>query len=133
MDFLSLALQCSFLPVSIGPISEPVLEAPGFVLQSGIGEPCKSGDRITLDFWIRDEKGKEIANSERRGLCQTFDLFGRTGDTLLNSAALGAREGEERFVILLAEEWLDEVGPFNLVQKQGPLLIRIRVSRLDRR
>lgn len=133
MDFMSLALQCSFLPVSLGLCAEPLIESPGFLIQPGVGEPSRSGDRLTVDFWIRDESGKEIANSERRGFCHTFDLFGQPGDGLLNGAALGAREGEERVLVMLAEEWHGELGFFRLIRNPGPLLVRIRVARIERR
>jgi hypothetical protein len=133
MDFLSVALQCSFLPVTVGASPSVVLEAPGCVVQAGTGEAAKSGDRVTIDYCIQDENGKEIANSERRGIPYTFDLFSAPGDLLLNGAALGARSGEERIMIFFAEEWHPEVGSFNLVRNPGPLLVRIRMARIERR
>jgi hypothetical protein len=133
MDFLSVALQCSFLPVTVGASPSATFEAPGYVLQAGSGDPAKSGDLVTVDYCIQDESGKEIANSERRGIPYTFELFATPGDLLLNGATLGARSGEERLLVFLAEEWHPEVGPFNLVRNPGPLLVRIRVARVDRR
>lgn len=133
MDFLSVALQCSFLPVSVSASPEALLEAPGYVIQAGSGEAAKSGDRVTIDYSIQDENGKEIANSERRGVPYTFELFAAPGDQLLNGATLGAKAGEERLLVFIAEEWHPEVGSFNLVRNPGPLLVRIRVSRVERR
>ena len=127
MDFLSLVLQCSFLPSCVGFSPELPLDAPGIVLQTGVGGVAKTGDRITLDYWIQDENGKEIANSERRGLTQTFYLFGPTSDPLLSGAALGARSGEERLVVLMAEEWYAEISAIGLIRNPGPISIRIRV------
>lgn len=133
MDFLSVALQCSFLPIVVGPIPDVDLDGPGFVLKRGTGEACKAGDRVHIDYWIRDDSGKEIANSERRGLAYTFDLLGKPGDLLLNGAALGAQPGEERVMIVFAEDWNEELGPFSLIRNPGPLMVRIRVNRVDRR
>ncbi len=133
MDFLSVALQCSFLPITVGATPAVNLDAPGYVLQAGTGEPAKTGDRVTIDYNIQDDSGKEIANSERRGIPYTFELFAPPGDTLLNGATLGAREGEERWLIFIAEEWHPEIGSFNLVRNPGPLLVRIRVSKVERR
>jgi hypothetical protein len=133
MDFLSLALQCSFLPIVIGPPIEIELGAPGYIVQTGSGDPCRSGDKVTLDFLIQDENGKEIANSFRRGIDHTFELFGSPGDALLTGAALGAQTGEERWVVLIAEKWYEGFTPFSLIRNPGPVLVRVKVSKIERR
>lgn len=106
---------------------------PGYVLQAGQGTPSKSGDLVTIDYWVQDSGGKEIANSERRGISQTFLLMGTPGDYLLTNAVLGARQGEERIVVLLAEDNYPEISPLNLMKTPGLLTIRLRVARIDRR
>jgi hypothetical protein len=133
MDFLSIALQCSFLPIAVGWTPEAELDSPCFVVRKGSGENARQGDRVTVDFWIQDESGKEIANSQRRGIEHSFDIFGKPGDPLLSAATLGAKPGEERVVILFAEDWLEETGPFSLIRNPGALVVRVRVSRVDRR
>lgn len=133
MDFLSVALQCSFLPVVVSAPPTETMSAPGCIVQRGVGEPAKKGDLVTIDYSIQDETGKEIANSERRGIPYTFELSAAPGDALLNGATRGAREGEERLLVFIAQEWHPEVGSFNLLRNPGALLVRIRVSKVDRR
>jgi hypothetical protein len=133
MDFLSLMMQCSFLPVTIGATPVVEMELPGILLSAGSGLPCQSGDRLTVEYWIQDETGKEIANSERRGIPYTFELFGPTSDTLLSAGAVGATDGEERCLVLFKEEWYPQVGPFSLIREPGPVLLRIKIARIERR
>lgn len=133
MEFLSLVLQCSFLPISIGIEPEVPFAGPGYIVQQGQGLPSKSGDRVMLDFWVQDSGGKEIANSERRGLTHTLNLLATPGDYLLNNAALGAKQGEERIVVVFAEDNYPEISPLNLMKVPGLLIVRLRVARIDRR
>lgn len=109
------------------------MDMPGFVLEAGQGEPSRSGDRVTIEFIIQDDAGKEIANSERRGLPQTFNLFSSNADAILNSATLGAKKGESRAVVMLAEEWYADISALSLIRNPGPLLIRVRVLDIERR
>lgn len=133
MEFLSLALQCSFLPIVVMAEPETPFAGPGYVVQQGQGSPAKSGDRVTVDFWVQDASGKEIANSERRGISQTFSLLQTPADILLSNAAIGAKEGEERIVVLFAETNYPEISPLSLIKKPGLLVVRLRVARIDRR
>lgn len=133
MEFLSLALQCSFLPIVVTPEPEIPLPGPGYIVQQGQGTPAVAGDRVTVDFWVQDATGKEIANSERRGIGQTFSLLQTPGDYLLSNAAMGAKEGEERIVVLFAEANYPEISPLSLVKRPGALIVRLRVARIDRR
>lgn len=119
--------------MSVGIEPETPFAGPGYIVRQGQGLPSKSGDRVTLDFWIQDEGGKEIANSERRGLPQTLNLLATPGDYLLNNAALGAKQGEERIVVLFAEDNYPEISPLNLMKVPGLLIVRLRVARIDRR
>ena len=133
MEFLSLVLQCSFLPVVVGEEPAVPFSGPGYILESGRGMPSRSGDLMTIDYWVQDAGGKEIANSERRGISQTFALMGTPGDYLLTNAALGARQGEERVVVLFAEDNYPDISPLSLMKTPGLLTIRLRVARIDRR
>lgn len=133
MDFLAFALQTSFLPISFGPPPDLQLGAPGCIVRSGEGEPCKSGDLVTVDYCILSADGKELANSEKRGICHTFVLLKSGGDDLLNAATLGARLGEVRRVVLLKEDWYSPIGPFRLIRDPGPIVVRIRLNQIDRR
>jgi hypothetical protein len=133
MDFLALALQASFLPVTFAKPPEIDIGAPGCVLRPGEGEPSKSGDIVTVDYCIQSADGKELANSMKRGISQTFVLLKSGGDGLLNVATLGAKVGEVRQVVLLMEEWYSPIGPYRLVQSPGPVAVRIRVTNIDRR
>ena len=133
MEFLSLVLQCSFLPVLVGGEPAVPFAGPGHIIQAGEGTPSRSGDRVTIDYWVQDAGGKEIANSERRGISQTFNLMATPGDYLLSNTALGARQGEERIVVILAEDNYSEISPLNLMKSPGLLVVRLRVARIDRR
>jgi hypothetical protein len=132
MDFLALVLQASFLPVSLSPPSEP-LGGPGCIVRSGEGDPCKSGDLVSIDFCIIGVDGKELANSEKRGISQTFVVLKSEGDDLLNAATLGARLGELRQVVLMKEDWYGGVGQYHLVRDPGPVIVRIRVNQITHR
>lgn len=133
MDFLALALQTSFLPVVMGPIPEPALGAPGFIVAEGTGEPCRTGDIVAVEFWVRGPDGKELANSEKRGVTHTFVVFGPNSDRLLDVATLGAKVGEQRNLILFAEDWYSPIGPYRLIRQPGPLAVSIRVGQIWRR
>lgn len=133
MGFLSFLLQICFLPMSVGTQDVANDLSPTFIEAPGTGIYAQSGDRVTIHFLVLDSNGKELANSERRGLAHTMDLFGSPSDPILQAAALGAREGETRYLILLAEDVVPEVGTFNLIRNPGPLLVRIQVERIQRR
>ena len=133
MDFLALALQTSFLPISFSPQPEVPLGAPGCLVRAGEGDTCKSGDLVTIDFCIQGADGKELANSEKRGICHSFVLFKSGGDDLLGAATVGARLGEVRQVVLLREDWYPSIGKYRLVQEPGPVVVRIRVNQISRR
>ncbi len=133
MEFLVLALQCSFLPVSLKGVPTEAVPGPAYVVQAGTGVSAKNGDRVTLDYWIKDANGKEIANSDRRGIPFTFNLLSSSGDSLLSKAAVGVKAGEERVIVLFPDEDYGGIGPNSFVKVSGPLIIRVKVSQVDRR
>lgn len=132
MGIISLALQMSFMPLEIegcdilefAPIS--VIAAPG------LGAPVREGDLITVDYRVEDASGKEIANSERRGLASTFVQGTPLADALLSASSREAREGEERWVVLLKEDWYS-ISPYGLTSSSGPVLVWLRVLKITRR
>lgn len=115
------------------PISISGLEPTSFVNEPGSGVVCASGDIVTLDYRIEDESGKEIANSERRGLPSTVEIGGVNSDPLLSAAASGARLGEERWTILVVDDWYPPATSGSLMRASGAVLVRVRVSGLYRR
>jgi len=128
MGIISLALQVSMLPIAIsGP--EPTV----FVKDPGSGVVCVPGDVVTIDYSIEDETGKELANSERRGLPSTVEIGGAYTDPLLSAATNGARLGEERWAILVVDDWYPQPSPGSLVRTTGTVLVRLKVSGLYRR
>ena len=133
MDFLALALQASFLPITFNPQPDVQLGAPGCILRAGDGEVCKSGDLVTIDYCINGPDGKELANSEKRGICHSFILLKSGGDELLGAATVGARLGEVRQVVLLREDWYAAIGAYRLIQEPGPVVVRVRVNQIARR
>lgn len=133
MGFLSFLLQVCFLPITVGAQDAVPDLSPTFIEKPGNGIYAQSGDRVTIHFMVLDSNGKELANSERRGLSHTMDLFGSPSDPLLQAAALGAREGETRYLVLMAEDVVPEVGSFNLIRNPGPLLVKIQIERILRR
>ncbi len=133
MDFLSLALQCSFLPITVSQEPTIELDMPGIVLAQGIGDGGKSGDRVTIDFIVRDQSGKEIANSLIRGVPHTFDILSIPGDILLNGVAIKGRSGEERMMFVESQAWYGETSPFSLIRASGTLLVWVRIAKIERR
>ena len=133
MGILSLVFQIWMFPVNLDQSEALSTDIPVVITQAGTGSPCKIGDIATVDYQIEDETGKEIANSERRGISSTLEVGGTNSDPLLGAAALGAKEGEERYVILFVEDWYPQVGPGSLVGSTGTVLVRLKVTHLQRR
>jgi hypothetical protein len=132
MGILTLALQISMLPIMVD--GSDLLSQFTFTTKPGVGEACDQSDLVTLDYKIEDETGKRIADSERRGLSTTLEIGGRYGDPLLMAAASGARQSEERCVVLFANDWYPQADPNQkLIRTDGPLFIRIRVLHIERR
>jgi|GEM_PF-6923783 len=128
MGFLALLFQIWMLPVNLDQSDVSVVSSKG-----GTGSPAKAGDVVTVDYQIEDEGGKEIANSERRGMPSTLELGAPTSDALLAAAAMGAKEGEERYVVLFVNDWYPEAGPGTLVGPTGALFVHLKVTHLQRR
>ena len=91
----------SALGVSANPMRSHVpipeilsVTANGFaqqVVREGVGTPAGPGDRVTFHFVVRTLDGKELANSQKRGLPYSVVLDGRA--SFWSSALKGMRRG----------------------------------------
>jgi FKBP-type peptidyl-prolyl cis-trans isomerase len=61
------------------------------VIREGSGIPAGPGDRVTLHFVVRTFDGKELANSQKRGLPYSVILDSR--EPFWNAAVGGMRKG----------------------------------------
>lgn len=71
---LGVGLQTVGLPAqSVAPeLSEPAVMTQ--TLAEGTGLAATAGDRVTVHFVVRTVEGKELANSQKRGMPFTVDL-----------------------------------------------------------
>ena len=92
----AIGIGMSALGISPGQLSNsapPEFASPIAVetVQSGTGIPAQPGDRVTLHFIVRTLEGKELANSQKRGMPFTVELdsMGSFWSTALEGARLG--------------------------------------------
>jgi hypothetical protein len=68
-------------------------------LNPGEGPGTKLGERITVDFSLRDPRDAVLADTNLRGLPFSFPYGSAQADAMLNAAAEGMRPGEERIAL----------------------------------
>jgi hypothetical protein len=68
-------------------------------LNPGDGSGAKVGQRITVDFSLRDPKDAVLADTSLRGLPFSFPYGSAEADSMLNAACEEMRSGEERVVL----------------------------------
>jgi hypothetical protein len=134
MGIIAFLLQLSMLPIAAGTSSGAEIEAPLFCgSEPGTGDAVLTGDLVTIQYSIADWQGKEIANSNRRGLGMTFNVLGSNSDGLLQLAVIGARQNETRTLVVNAEDFFADQSVFSIVRNPGPLLVTVKIERISRR
>jgi peptidylprolyl isomerase len=116
----SLASQTPVVP------AQPQAEIEEIVL--GTGQHAAPGFLVTVHFIVRDSAGREVANSERRGLPYTFEQ-GARGNDFWSRLAAGMRTGGERLVKLPAELAFGS-GGVPPIAPPGSLEIRVKTLRV---
>jgi hypothetical protein len=102
-----------------GPVRELV------EIEEGRGAPLAEGDRATVSFQVLDPAGKELANSDRRGLAFTLVVGSPLAEPALGLVVPGMRlEGERRARI--SSDVYGALAP-NLVPPGVDLTVRVKV------
>lgn len=107
---------------------------PGASAPDGIGGvrdakpafPARQGDLVTFHFVVVDPSGKEIANTERRGLPYSIVLGDRPASAVWAEALLGLKPGEER-VVMLDSSRFGPAGVPPIVAPSVTLTARVKV------
>lgn len=101
---------------------------------AGSGYAAKAGDRVTVDFTLGTHDGKEIANTQKRGLTYTLLLGAPNTSPLWQSLLSGAQAGSQRRVsfsgdAVFGPEGLPPfIGPGMQVQGTVKVLRVVRVN-----
>lgn len=109
---------------------KPVSTAPATPQTTQVDEAA-SGDLVTFHFVATTTKGREVANSERRGMPYTVRLGAVGTPTVLTESLIGAKPGETRRTGLIRAE----VAMPGLKPAQGstdPMVYRLMVLRVQR-
>jgi hypothetical protein len=96
-DLIALSGWLSLMGPSFAGDPAVYLRGDGAVVHEqapGYGNPVAPGDRLTIEFVMRDASGAPVAGSSMRGLPFTFVLPG--ADSLLGSLAAGMRMNGRR-------------------------------------
>jgi FKBP-type peptidyl-prolyl cis-trans isomerase len=65
----------------------------------GLGETVQLGDRVTVQFEAKDERGRELANTLKRGLSYSFLLGDRSLPPFWTQGLSGMKKGGKRIVV----------------------------------
>ncbi len=98
---------------------------------SGTGESPRPGDLLTLSYQVEDGLGRQIANSDRRGLLYTIAYGEPGGDPLLTTALEGMRAGGERSTWFGREAIGTSAG--DLIPPNTEILVRLKLLTVTRR
>jgi peptidylprolyl isomerase len=98
----------------------------------GTGSGARDGDRITVDFTITTVDGKELANSQRRGLPFTLVLGDPNVSPFWWPALKGARKGCERQLTFSSDVVFGPEGAPPFVPHGAQLFGTIRVLHVIR-
>lgn len=108
-------------PAETAPIASPTTQV----------EEAAPGDLVTFHFVATTTKGREVANSERRGMPYTVRLGAAGTPTALTESLIGAKPGETRRTGLIRAD----VAMPGLRPAQGtadPMTYRMMVLRVQR-
>ena len=104
------------LSVLLGLVARPdVLD-----LHAGMGEPLREGDRYTITYKVEIVHGKQLANSDLRGLPYSKEL-GDGHDGYFDQWIRGMRLGGKRQVLISANEVQQQL-KFSLPPKQDVIV-----------
>ncbi len=135
---LSVAIGIGLTLLGAGPAMEggyrAAVASPISVVDTkpGQGPRVLPGDRVTFHFAVENESGREVANSEKRGLPYTL-VYGDVGAGIVWVDVLGGvRQGSERLVSLPAEAVFGAAGVPPIFSATGNVRATIRVLRVVR-
>lgn len=95
----------------------------------GSGPQCAPGDLVTFHYLASNEKGKVLADSEKRGLPYRMVLGEKINPTYFEAGLKGMRVGGERLVRFGPGEALGREGAPPMVAPGTALVLRIRLVR----
>lgn len=108
-------------PAETAPVASPTTQV----------EEAAPGDLVTFHFVATTTKGREVANSERRGMPYTVRLGAAGTPAALTESLIGAKTGETRRTGLIRAD----VSMPGLKPAQGPtdpMTYRLMVLRIQR-
>lgn len=129
--WISIGAQLSFMPVKV----EQPWAMGGFAiyeLKAGAGRAVRDGDLVTMHVIAATPEGKEIANSEKRGLPLRFVLGNAETPGYLDLAVRGMALGAERKIILPPDLAFGANGEPPIIPPNATLVVRVRVIKIER-
>jgi hypothetical protein len=132
MTLPELIAMLSFVPVAPSdgaPVQWlPGLNAIAFTVRPGVGEPVPAGKKVTLEFEVYDEGGKELASTAKRGMPFSLVVGRPPFEPALSMVTDGVRYGEHRIAFCLSDEaYVGRDAP-TIVPKAKPLVFLLRVA-----
>lgn len=129
--WITISARFAFIPVTI----EQPWATGGFAiyeLKAGTGREVRDGDLVTIHVVAATLEGKEIANSEKRGLPLRFVLGNAETPAYLDLAVRGMSLGAERRVVLPPELAFGADGEPPIIPPNATLSVRVRVVRIEK-
>ena len=109
--------------------------APKAVIQdirAGNGPKVVLGDLVTVHFIAATPKGKEIANSEKRGLPYKFVIGAPESPRYLQAAVEGMKAGGVRRVVLPPELAFGPKGAKPILAPNTDLVLHLRLLKVEK-
>jgi FKBP-type peptidyl-prolyl cis-trans isomerase len=131
MTLAELAALLSFLPVA--PTDAPPVQfvpecgAIVFTLDAGPGDVVESGRKVSLQYRVVDDAGRELASTRRRGMIYSMVLGQPKNEPVLEALLAGARYGERRIAFCSSQEAYGADGVPAIVPKDKPLTFELQV------
>ena len=99
-------------------------------LTPGLGPEAKAGDRVTVEFVATTDKGKVVADSERRGLPLTFEVGKTAAEPIWDWVVPGMKVGGQRR-LEVASHWVTGEAPVTKnVDSEPKIRIMVRLVRI---
>lgn len=126
MSDLSVAVQIGAAMLLSSAPAAPPPGGIGGLRDAKAPVAAQQGDLVTFHFIVVDPSGKEVANTERRGLPYSIVLGARPASAVWADALLGLKPGEER-VVMLDSSRFGPAGVPPIVAPSMTLTARVRV------
>jgi hypothetical protein len=119
---VGMALMALVLPSSLVTTQDIVI---------GLGPKVQLGDRVTVQFCATDERGRELANTRKRGLSYSFIVGDRTLPVFWTQGLVGMKKGGLRTVVAKPEDAYGVDGVPLVVGQSATLKLTIELTQIQ--